>query len=116
MLRRSSLTWNSAPLLDAVVLVLFMHVGYIFLSHPFALGLDVLEDYYGGKGYILFLQALLAYPCLSSLKTTSHELGKVLKMRYTPDVLFKYDHSQEYGQRIDSLLREVGADNDGDDQ
>ena len=27
------------------------------LSHPFALGLDVLEDYYGGKGYILFLQA-----------------------------------------------------------
>ena len=56
------------PLLDAVVLVLFMHVGYIFLSHPFALGLDVLEDYYGGKGYILFLQALLAYLCLSSLK------------------------------------------------
>lgn len=37
-------------------------------------------------------------------------------MRYTPDVLFKYDHSQEYGQRIDSLLWEVGADNDGDDQ
>ena len=44
-----------------------------------------------------------------------HELGKVLKMRYTPDILFKYDHSQEYGQRIDSLLKEVGAGNDGDD-
>jgi len=44
-----------------------------------------------------------------------HELGKVLKMRYTPDILFKYDHSQEYGQRIDALLREVGGSDDGDD-
>lgn len=43
------------------------------------------------------------------------ELGKVLKMRYTPDILFKYDHSQEYGQRIDDLLREVGGSNDGND-
>ena len=83
MLRRSSLTWNSAPLLDAVVLVLFMHVGYIFLSHPFALGLDVLEDYYGGKGYILFLQALLAYLCLSSLKT-----GQGASMGCFPDHRF----------------------------
>ena len=77
-----------APLLDAVVLVLFMHVGYIFLSHPFALGLDVLEDYYGGKGYILFLQALLAYLCLSSLKTTSHELGKVLQWAVFLTIVF----------------------------
>lgn len=66
MLKRSTLTWNAAPLLDAVILVLFMHVGYVFLSHPFGLGLNVLEDYYGGKGYVLFLQALLAYLCLSS--------------------------------------------------
>ena len=44
-----------------------------------------------------------------------HELGKVLKMRYTPDILFKYDHSQDYGQRIDDLLREVGGSNDGND-
>jgi ribosome-binding factor A len=42
-------------------------------------------------------------------------VGKVLKMRYTPDILFKYDHSQEYGQRIDALLREVGEGHDGDD-
>lgn len=43
------------------------------------------------------------------------ELGKVLKMRYIPDVLFKYDHSQEYGARIDSLLKEVGSSHDGND-
>lgn len=43
-----------------------------------------------------------------------HEVGKVLKMRYTPDILFKYDHSQEYGQRIDALLREVSTGDDRD--
>lgn len=79
MLRRSSLTWNSIPLLDAVIFLLFVHVGYIFLTHPFGLGLNILEDYYGGKGYITFLQGLLAYLALSSLKTTSNELGKVLQ-------------------------------------
>lgn len=88
MIKRSALTWNSIPLQDAVILVIFMHVGYIFLSHPFGLGLNVLEDYYGGKGYILFLQALIAYLCLSSLKTTSHEFGRVLQWAVLLTVLF----------------------------
>ena len=43
------------------------------------------------------------------------ELGRVLTMRYLPDIVFKYDHSQDYGSRIDSLLKEIGADNDRDD-
>lgn len=51
----------------------------------------------------------------SASRHIRHELGKVLKMRYTPDILFRYDHSQEYGQRIDALLREVGSANDGND-
>lgn len=79
MLRRSSLTWNSIPLLDTLIFLLFIHVAYVFLTHPFGLGINILEDYYGGKGYIMFLQALLAYVCLSSLKTSSQELGKVLQ-------------------------------------
>jgi len=49
----------------------------------------------------------------SAARHIRHELGKVLKMRYTPDILFKYDHSQEYGRRIDTLLREVGETDDG---
>ena len=65
-----------------------MHVGYVFLSHPFGLGLNVLEDYYGSKGYVLFLQALLAYLCLSSLKTTSNELGKVLQWAVFLTIIF----------------------------
>jgi ribosome-binding factor A len=35
------------------------------------------------------------------------ELGKSLTMRYTPDIIFKYDHSQDYGSRIDALLKEI---------
>lgn len=35
------------------------------------------------------------------------ELGKSLTMRYTPELLFKYDHSGDYGSRIDSLLKEI---------
>ncbi|GFO59450.1 ribosome-binding factor A [Geomonas silvestris] len=44
------------------------------------------------------------------------ELGQALKLRVTPDVLFKYDTSVEYGQHIESLLKEIGAtDDDGKD-
>ncbi|HEX9079316.1 MAG TPA: ribosome-binding factor A [Desulfuromonadaceae bacterium] len=43
------------------------------------------------------------------------ELGRVLTMRYVPDLVFKYDHSQEFGSRIDSILREIDAGHDGDD-
>jgi ribosome-binding factor A len=43
------------------------------------------------------------------------ELGRVLTMRYVPDITFRYDHSQEYGNRIDSILKEIDAGHDGDD-
>lgn len=43
------------------------------------------------------------------------ELGRVLTMRHMPELIFKYDHSQEYGNRIDSILREIDAGHDGDD-
>jgi len=44
------------------------------------------------------------------------ELGRVLTMRHMPEIVFKYDHSQEYGQRIDSILKEIGTGHDGDDR
>jgi ribosome-binding factor A len=43
------------------------------------------------------------------------ELGKNLRMRYIPDIVFRYDVSVEYGSRIESLLKEIGAKEDGDD-
>lgn len=32
------------------------------------------------------------------------QLGKRLRMRYIPEIAFKYDHSLEYGTKIDHIL------------
>ncbi len=44
------------------------------------------------------------------------EMGKTLRMRYVPDLLFKYDESVEYGNRIETLLKEIGSADKEDDQ
>src|SRR5512141_2816474 len=43
------------------------------------------------------------------------EMGRKLRMRYIPDIVFKYDESVEYGSRIESLLREIVVKDEGDD-
>jgi len=43
------------------------------------------------------------------------ELGRVLTVRHIPELVFAYDHSQEYGNRIDEILREIASEHDGDD-
>lgn len=55
--------------------------------------------------------------CAAGLKSATpfirQHLGRQLQMRYTPDLIFQYDSSIDYGCRIDSLLREI-KDNDDD--
>jgi ribosome-binding factor A len=43
------------------------------------------------------------------------EVGQELKMRFVPEIIFKYDTSVEYGQHIEKMLKEIGAQDDGDD-
>jgi ribosome-binding factor A len=43
------------------------------------------------------------------------EMAKALRMRFVPDVVFKYDESVDYGRRIDSLLNEIIPTNSDDD-
>lgn len=43
------------------------------------------------------------------------ELGQALKLRVVPEVQFKYDTSVEYGLHIESILREIGTKDDGDE-
>ena len=38
------------------------------------------------------------------------ELGQVLQLRFVPEIRFQYDESISYGQKIDSLLRQVQDD------
>ncbi|PWW06441.1 ribosome-binding factor A [Paenibacillus cellulosilyticus] len=35
------------------------------------------------------------------------ELGKRMRLRHTPDLVFKFDASIEYGSRIESLLEQI---------
>lgn len=37
------------------------------------------------------------------------EMGKQLRMRYVPELLFRYDTSLDTGNRIDELMREIQA-------
>ncbi|MEA3362495.1 MAG: 30S ribosome-binding factor RbfA [Thermodesulfobacteriota bacterium] len=38
------------------------------------------------------------------------ELGKILQLRFVPNIYFKYDDSIDYGQKIDALLHQVQDD------
>ena len=42
------------------------------------------------------------------------ELGKNLRMRYVPDIVFRYDASVDYGSRIESLLKEIATKEEDD--
>ncbi|MBM7564657.1 30S ribosome-binding factor RbfA [Paenibacillus sacheonensis] len=37
------------------------------------------------------------------------ELGKRIRFRHTPELIFKFDSSIEYGSRIESLLNDINA-------
>ena len=49
----------------------------------------------------------------SSIPFIRSQLGKHLHMKYVPDLLFQYDTSIEYGNRIESLLRDLHTDESG---
>lgn len=43
------------------------------------------------------------------------EIGKNLRMRYVPDIVFRYDVSVDYGRHIDTLLDELKPAESHDD-
>lgn len=43
------------------------------------------------------------------------EIGRRIRLRHTPELLFKVDESIEYGNRIEKLLKEVKSDESSDD-
>lgn len=44
-----------------------------------------------------------------------HELGQVLRLRRTPELIFRYDESLERGERISNILNELGLGDDDTD-
>ena len=42
------------------------------------------------------------------------KLGKELRLRYVPDLLFEVDHSFDYGSKIDRLIETIKEEQEGD--
>ena len=38
------------------------------------------------------------------------EIGREIKLRRVPDLIFKIDHSEDYGRHIDQVLRDIGIE------
>jgi ribosome-binding factor A len=51
----------------------------------------------------------------SSAPYVRQQLGRVLRLRYTPEIHFLYDRSIDYGQHIEKLLDDVKGHQDSDD-
>jgi len=44
------------------------------------------------------------------------KLGRELRLRYVPDLLFKVDHSFDYGSKIDRLIETLKEEQEGNSQ
>lgn len=42
------------------------------------------------------------------------ELGKSLRMRYVPDIIFRYDVSIDYGSKIEGILKQIHETEEAD--
>lgn len=51
----------------------------------------------------------------SSASYIRQQLGRVLRLRYIPEIRFEYDSSIDYGQHIEQLLNDVRSDENRDD-
>ncbi len=43
------------------------------------------------------------------------EIGRNLRLRYVPDLIFKYDDSMDYAQRIESIIHDLNVQKGSDD-
>jgi len=43
------------------------------------------------------------------------EIGRRIRLRHTPELIFKFDTSIEYGSRIESLLKQINQEEQRDD-
>jgi ribosome-binding factor A len=44
------------------------------------------------------------------------ELGRQVRMKYTPELHFELDHGPEEAQKLEAILRELQHDDEGDEQ
>ena len=65
------------------------------------------------KSHALFIN-LLAERVLSGF--IRKEIGRQIKLRHVPDLIFKIDTSMEYGRHIDKLISELDIRHDDEEE
>ncbi len=81
-------------------------------------GVEVTSDLQLAKVYVsIFGSAEERETTLAGLQKAKGflrtEIGRRVKLRHVPDLVFKLDESIDYGNKIESLLKEI-ANNEGD--
>lgn len=81
-------------------------------------GVELSGDLKFAKVYISVMgDASQEEVALSALKRAQgflrSELGRRIPMRHIPELLFKLDHSLDYGMRIEQMLKEIKDEKEG---
>lgn len=78
---------------------------------------DVTRDLRYAKVFVSVLEPELRAPLIAALKRAAgfvrHELGRRVKLHFTPELLFELDTNIEYGARMASLIDSVIASEQG---
>ena len=78
---------------------------------------EVARDLAHAKVFVTVLEADKAAETVKALKELApeirYQLAHAVKMRHVPELHFLYDESVDRGERIDTLLREIGESEDG---
>jgi ribosome-binding factor A len=79
---------------------------------------EVSRDMAHAKVFFTALQQERSREALKGLKELApeirHALSRAVKLRHTPELHFQYDDSVDRGERIDTLLRDLGTDHGAD--
>ena len=71
----------------------------------------ITPDFKYAKVYVSILNAKNVNKTMEGLKESSgfmrSELAKTVNLRITPELVFELDDSLEYGEKIDSILKEL---------
>ena len=84
-------------------------------------GVDVTNDLSQAKVYLSVLgseeQKAETLEVLARAKGfIRSEIGRRIRLRHVPEIVFKFDESIEYGSRIEALLKELNDGDENDEQ
>ena len=75
---------------------------------------DTTPDFKYAKVYVSMIQVGDKKEALKALKKASGfvrtEIAKTVNLKNTPEIIFQFDESIEYGDRIDHILKEITKD------